>query len=69
MPRVSPSLRNLVRQRANDICEYCKMPQQFYRSSFQPDHIIAEVHGGPTKAHNLCWACYHWKSHSYCLHF
>ena len=59
MPRVSPSLRDLVRRRANDTCEYCRMPQVFYRCSFQPDHIIAEVHGGPTTLSNLCWACYH----------
>jgi len=63
MARVSPSLRDLVRQRANGTCEYCQMPQAFYRSSFQPDHIIADTHGGPTTASNLCWTCFHCNLH------
>jgi hypothetical protein len=63
MPRVPLSLRAFVRRRAHEICEYCRMPQAFYRSSYQPDHIIAEVHKGPTVAHNLCWACFHCNLH------
>jgi hypothetical protein len=39
------------------------MAQEFYRSSFQPDHIIAEAHGGATAGPNLCWACYHCNLH------
>jgi hypothetical protein len=39
------------------------MPHAFYRSSFQPDHIIAETHGGPTVASNLCWTCFHCNLH------
>ena len=35
------------------------MPQAFYRAPFQPDHIIADTHGGRTIASNLCWACFH----------
>lgn len=63
MPRVSSSLRDFLRRRACDAYEYCQMPQEFYRSPFQPDHIIAEVHLGPTAAHNLCWACFHCNLH------
>jgi hypothetical protein len=63
MARVSANLRDLVRQRAQDRCEYCQMPQEFYRAPFQPDHIIAESHGGETVADNLCWACYHCNLH------
>ncbi len=59
MPRVSVPLRRQIRDRAGDKCEYCQMPQEYYRSPFQPDHIIAEVHGGPTEASNLAWACFH----------
>jgi hypothetical protein len=59
MPRVPSRLRGYVRQRANAACEYCQISEAFYRFSFQPDHIVAEVHGGPTRAHNLCWACFH----------
>jgi hypothetical protein len=39
------------------------MPQACYRSVFQPDHIIAEKHGGPTVAGNLCWTCFHCNLH------
>jgi len=39
------------------------MPQRFYRAPFQPDHIVAEVHGGRTVLSNLCWACYHCNLH------
>jgi len=63
MARVPSSLRDEVRHRANDRCEYCQMPQTFYRSSFQPDHIIAEMHGGQTTASNLCWTCFHCNLH------
>lgn len=63
MSRVPDRLKVFVRRRANDTCEYCQMPQQFYRSSFQPDHIIAQMHQGPTAAHNLCWACFHCNLH------
>jgi hypothetical protein len=63
MARVPSALREFVRRRARDICEYCQMPHEFYRSSFQPDHIIAESHHGPTVARNLCWACFHCNLH------
>lgn len=59
MPRVTTSLRDFVRRRAHDTCEYCRMQQQYYRSVFQPDHIIAKSHRGPTAAHDMCWACFH----------
>jgi hypothetical protein len=35
------------------------MPQAVYRSPYQADHIIADTHGGPTTARNLCWTCFH----------
>ena len=63
MPRVPSALRDFVRLRANGCCEYCQMPQQFYRFSFQADHIVAEMHGGATVAANLCWACFHCNLH------
>jgi len=25
----------------------------------EPDHVIAEKHGGPTSFENLAWACFH----------
>lgn len=58
------SLQQLIWSRAQDSCEYCKMPQRFDPLAFQIDHIIACQHGGPTAAENLaltCFACNHHK--------
>jgi hypothetical protein len=33
-------LGKLVRDRAENICEYCRLPQQFDILPFQIDHII-----------------------------
>src|SRR4051812_8962631 len=52
------ALMNLVRQRARDRCEYCRMPQAFELLAFQIDHIIAVSHGGATRAENLALACF-----------
>lgn len=53
------TLRSLVRHRAADICEYCRLPQQasqFVR--FHIEHIIARQHGGKSEADNLALACH-----------
>jgi 5-methylcytosine-specific restriction endonuclease McrA len=52
------ALEQLVWQRASARCEYCRMAQQFDDATFQIDHIIADSHGGPTQADNLCLACF-----------
>ena len=53
------ALRSLVRHRASDICEYCRLPQaasQFVR--FHIEHVIARQHDGPTQSDNLALACH-----------
>lgn len=53
------ALRSLVRRRAGDVCEYCRLPQaasQFV--SFHIEHIIARQHAGPTEPDNLALACH-----------
>ncbi len=52
------ALRELVGRRAGGRCEYCHMPQEYDDTTFEIDHIIAESHGGPTRAENLCLACF-----------
>jgi hypothetical protein len=52
------ALKNLVWQRAGNCCEYCRMPQEYDDGTFEIDHIIAVTHGGPTRASNLCLACF-----------
>ncbi len=54
----------LVWNRAEARCEYCRMPQACDELRFQIDHIIARQHGGLTRAGNLglaCYACNHHK--------
>ncbi len=49
-----------VRQRARNVCEYCRAPQAGFRRSFHMEHIVARQHGGRTESGNLalaCWTC------------
>ena len=55
---LSASLREAVRRRANNRCEYCLLAEEDAVFPHEPDHIIAEKHGGPTTAENLAWACF-----------
>jgi len=52
-------LRQLVRDRAAGVCEYCHFPEAVSFNPFQVDHIIAEKHDGPTLEKNLAWSCYY----------
>jgi hypothetical protein len=52
------ALRELVWQRAGNYCEYCRMPREHAVTTFEIDHVIAGSHGGPTRASNLCLACF-----------
>ncbi len=52
------ALRDLVRERANKRCEYCRFPDEFSRLTFHTDHIIPQKHGGDSSAENLAWACF-----------
>ena len=52
------ALRSLVRRRAGDVCEYCRLPQAASRFvRFHVEHIIARQHGGETESDNLALAC------------
>jgi hypothetical protein len=56
-------LEDLVWERAAGCCEYCLVPQAFDRLPFEIDHIIAKKHRGPTRAQNLCLACFACNNH------
>jgi 5-methylcytosine-specific restriction endonuclease McrA len=60
---ISDTLRNQVRQRAGDTCEYCLLADHLSAKHHEVDHIHAEKHGGATALANLCLSCY------YCNHF
>ena len=54
------ALRRLVKQRANQMCEYCVISSENALFPHEIDHIIPEKHGGKTSADNLaltCWRC------------
>ncbi len=52
------ALRNQVRQRANFRCEYCRLAEVDAFLPHEPDHIIAEKHGGSSTPENLACSCY-----------
>ncbi|MBM4456662.1 MAG: HNH endonuclease [Chloroflexi bacterium] len=53
------ALRHLVRAQAAARCEYCLIRETDVLLPHQPDHIIAEQHGGETTPDNLALACIH----------
>ena len=57
------SLVDQVWRRANGICEYCLLPQEFDRLPFQIDHVIARKHRGGDDADNLALACFACNNH------
>lgn len=55
---ISAGLRQLVRNRAGDQCEYCQLTQeQSPLASLQIEHIVSIKHGGLTELDNLALAC------------
>lgn len=54
---IPSALRRLVVSRAEEKCEYCRMPQLFSSYTYEVDHIISEKHGGDTISENLALAC------------
>lgn len=54
---ISSVLRKLVYERANRCCEYCFFLEAATLASHEVDHIIAQKHGGLTKADNLALSC------------
>jgi 5-methylcytosine-specific restriction endonuclease McrA len=56
--------RRIVRQRAQDRCEYCCLPQSSQPFvTFHIEHVKARVHGGTDEPENLCVACERCNAH------
>jgi len=51
------TVRRMVRVRAKDRCEYCRLPQHAVDLTFHVEHLIARQHGGSDDPDNLCLAC------------
>lgn len=49
--------RDFVRGRAGGACEYCRLPEAFYRGVYSVEHMIARQHGGADRDDNLAYAC------------
>ena len=54
---MAKSRRQLVRDRAERRCEYCRMPQDCDVQPFQVDRIRAQKHAGANAVSNLAWSC------------
>lgn len=51
------AVRTLVRQRAGNRCEYCRLPQEAYDLTFHVEHIVASQHRQDDAPSNLALAC------------
>lgn len=54
---VAQSTERFVRERANDRCEYCRLPQSFAAQRFQIDHVHAKQHVADDSLENLALSC------------
>ena len=52
------ALRNLIRNKAGNRCEYCDLPQECVGlARFHIEHIISKQHGGEDDPTNPCLSC------------
>ena len=56
-------LRQLIRQRAKNSCEYCRLRQDQEPLPVHVEHIIPRQHGGKDTPENLTLACHHCNLH------
>ncbi len=59
-------IRKQVFARANGLCEYCFLPEEYSASAFELEHIYPVSKGGETTLENLalsCPGCNKYKSH------
>lgn len=57
------TLARLVRERAGECCEYCRLPRAYSTLPFEFGHVIARKHGGPTAPGNLALSCFYCNSY------
>ena len=54
---IDETLRQFVRRRAGDRCEYCRLPQHAVDGRFHVEHIVARQHLENDDPLNLALAC------------
>ena len=57
MSAISEAIRQQVRERADNRCEYCLSHQDYVMGRLQIDHIQPIAKGGSDGVENLCLAC------------
>jgi 5-methylcytosine-specific restriction endonuclease McrA len=61
---ISRNIRALVRARAREQCEYCRIRQEDLPVvTFHVEHIVPRQHGGNDDLGNLALACHHCNLH------
>ena len=63
--RVTARQRQIVAERAQHCCEYCRCQARFATQSFSVEHIKPKSQGGETALDNLALACQGCNSHKY----
>lgn len=58
MSRIPKHVREQVKGRAEQRCEYCCKPEGISPYPHHIDHIISRKHGGSSELDNLAWACF-----------
>ena len=56
-PYLSKSLRQIVIDRSDHLCEYCLIHEDDTVLGCAIDHVISLKHGGPNTEDNLAYAC------------
>lgn len=54
---IPAGLRLAVRQRARNVCEYCRVAEADRLIAYHVDHVASEKHGGATITENLALSC------------
>ncbi len=60
---ISQSLRDFVKQRANDRCEYCLIPDVAALHPHEIEQILPRKHSGESISENLAWGCWRCNRH------
>lgn len=60
---IPAALRRLVKSRARQLCEYCRIIEDFSPQSFVIEHIFPRILGGETEEENLAYSCQGCNSH------
>ncbi|NJO78917.1 MAG: HNH endonuclease [Cyanobacteria bacterium RM1_2_2] len=62
---ISDAEKQLIRERANYLCEYCHSSERLSANRFTVDHIIPKSLGGSDDPDNLALACRHCNERRY----